>query len=1321
MSVSFFCRCLLVLGVLSPVVAAQTQLENFVLRDLPTYRGMVGQGVPGFAGAPPVPIEGNFGRSSCIADLNADGIPDLIVGAPTLPTDPSQQLSGLDDAGHVFIYFGTPDLGSPGETTELTASLAGSGSNADVTSTEGFPLYGGLIIDGEKLTYSGKTKTQFQNLRRGTHGTFPVSHDAGVSILGFPTFDPSNINPGEGVDLVGLPGELLGYSVALAGDVDGDGKQDVIVGAPGNSVVRNGAGGAYILFGHEGWETVSVNPSSGEFHVVQLYPVAMGTSEKALFIQGAREYSSVGYSVSGDVFYNDQFPSLENPLESDVVLGAPLDSTNNHQQNGTATVLFGDPAWKTHAAGEFLDLDLLSAGEGTVVHGSTDFQLVGHSVAGLGNFDRLYCMRIASDAPAPPLTFHYQCAVSESLGEDVAIGAPGTTHTPDGGSPELFAGAAYVLRGAPFGDHSIPAIPELNFETSQFGHSSFDPFPTNELPPVPDIRTPGDVWYGKNAGDQAGFFVGRGGQLLPKFADLDPVSGGLLGEVSVMEDLIVTAPFNDGVGKQQCGSAYVVGGSTDIHPYFAYPLGIDLGTIGQGWLGAAVQGAQTGDGLEGVIAIGAGRWSYDSNAELLVSFPNATTVVDGVAHPSAGRTYLIDGLAAFDYNQFHETVNLADPPEDLVLFTFDGSETNALSGVSLAVADFNFDSFPDLSIGSPGAPSSPNWQDPTGIAHLKTGRSDLVYGPIFRIEAVTPRESFHGGPPVMITGPHLEGELYPDPDDAENAIQVELTGAGWGATHKKVGEPVDYHNPSSPEAIANEVFPLGEIVTGAEGSIALHLPRIDRWNADPLHPNVSSDITGYPKDNIIDVRVKSDNSQPSNDVFNLVNWIKYTQLEVTSWPTSGYAGLEVTFTGKAFSNAVDLGGNLDTTVQFDGWYDAGGTWNPGNFGTVTSIASDGTSMTVILPTINPGHAGSPVSISINNSNNLRQESGTTSLVGSLGVGEENTVNVLSTEGFPDFGKLEIGDERIYYSSKTSTSFDTLVRGVGLSDAAAHAHGASVTGVYVTERPIILEDAITFFPVVVLDVSPDSGPQESGIEDLTKFPDYTGVPAVPIDITVGLSNGSLTQNTVVEFGTDEFGWHEASVLAVTGNQIQVELPHFLFGPIDQMVGIRITVELNPGQFATGTTTDAFKYLASDFTETHTFFDGTETKSYDHAAFGEAPSIIMSGEAKNGGEILIDMDWDPTTYLAILFVNITKPSIPPPFKGGYFALTLDGLLNSVWFPFGFGWNGLNLSADLPHAPPAYPPGIEIYFQLISVEQSGGQKAYGFSNVLTMTLDS
>src|SRR5215510_7220937 len=52
------------------------------------------------------------------------------------------------------------------------------------------------------------------------------------------------------------PGDFLGYSVASAGDVNGDGFSDVIVGAPDNDTGGQSAGAAYLYYGGPTADTI---------------------------------------------------------------------------------------------------------------------------------------------------------------------------------------------------------------------------------------------------------------------------------------------------------------------------------------------------------------------------------------------------------------------------------------------------------------------------------------------------------------------------------------------------------------------------------------------------------------------------------------------------------------------------------------------------------------------------------------------------------------------------------------------------------------------------------------------------------------------------------------------------------------------------------------------------------------------------------------------------------------------------------------------------------------------------------------------------------
>ena len=130
-------------------------------------------------------------------------------------------------------------------------------------------------------------------------------------------------HPGSVIVIQGAAeGSMLGASVSDAGDVNGDGIDDYIIGAPGSSSSdpdEGEAGRAYIIYG-------SANPP-GIIDVSNL-----GSS--GVEIIGAREGSHLGASVSGARdFDGDGF--------SDVIIGAPEDSNDSLEVCGSAFLIRG--------------------------------------------------------------------------------------------------------------------------------------------------------------------------------------------------------------------------------------------------------------------------------------------------------------------------------------------------------------------------------------------------------------------------------------------------------------------------------------------------------------------------------------------------------------------------------------------------------------------------------------------------------------------------------------------------------------------------------------------------------------------------------------------------------------------------------------------------------------------------------------------------------------------------------------------------------------------------------------------------------------------
>ncbi len=253
-------------GAVVPITVAEGQL-----RGLPAAH-------PGRFAAATSPI-------AQVGDVNGDGVADVAVAAP------SDDARGRRDAGAVYVLFGGAPLG-----------------RVDVSKAPGFR------IDGPK-----------QGKRR------PL-----------PVFQPD-----------GAPeGAMAGSAVAGAGDVNGDGLADLIVGAPfAGRRERSFSGSAYVVFGKRTTTAVDLQRlGSGGFR-----------------IDGPRRDAAAGYAVAGPGDVNGDG-------RADVMVSAGI------VQRPTVYVVHG----KTDAAA--VDLRRL-AGRGFAIAGGRELGDVGASVSGAGDFN----------------------------------------------------------------------------------------------------------------------------------------------------------------------------------------------------------------------------------------------------------------------------------------------------------------------------------------------------------------------------------------------------------------------------------------------------------------------------------------------------------------------------------------------------------------------------------------------------------------------------------------------------------------------------------------------------------------------------------------------------------------------------------------------------------------------------------------------------------------------------------------------------------------------------------------------------------------------
>jgi hypothetical protein len=186
----------------------------------------------GLSAAPNWTAESNitgayFGYSvSDAGDVNADGFGDVIVGAN------GYNLNGLYNVGRAYIYHGS----STGLST--TPAWSGYGSQQYAYFGSSVSSAGDLNGDGCSEIIIGADGKGFGSFSDNGGEVFVFSGSrSGVSQIASWTSSTGQIN------------DQFGYSVSDAGDVNGDGADDVAVGAPMYDGSVLDAGRAYLYFG----------------------------------------------------------------------------------------------------------------------------------------------------------------------------------------------------------------------------------------------------------------------------------------------------------------------------------------------------------------------------------------------------------------------------------------------------------------------------------------------------------------------------------------------------------------------------------------------------------------------------------------------------------------------------------------------------------------------------------------------------------------------------------------------------------------------------------------------------------------------------------------------------------------------------------------------------------------------------------------------------------------------------------------------------------------------------------------------------------------
>jgi hypothetical protein len=475
-----------------------------------------------------------FGTTAATAgDVNGDGFSDILAGAPAFS-------NGQSGEGRAYLYRGR------GASAAATTNWVDHGPHLGADFGISVATAGDVNGDGYSDVIIG---SRFYRNGEIDEGRVIVYHGAADGLEDQPawTFESNEVGP------------LLGYSVGSAGDVNGDGYSDVIAGAYGYDGDRGvDEGAAFVFLG---------SPSG-----LAADPAWLVTGEQA----GARLGIAVG--TAGDV---------NGDGVSDIIVGAYTHDTENPSA-GRVDVFHGSPS------------GLPTTPDWSAV-GSQSSALFGASVATAGD-------------------------VNGDGFSDVVIGAPGF------GESEANAGRAYVYYGSSSGLASTPA-----WEAG-----------------------------GNQVGENLGYRVATAGDV----------------NADGFSDLLVGAPAYDG-GETDEGAAFLYPGSNNglaLLPSATFELNQLGAEVG---FPVASAGDVDGDGTSDVLV---GAWRFDNGER------------------DEGRVVL-----------YHGPIGGTDP---VAYWIAEGNQVDGEFGFSAAGAgDVNGDGFGDVLIGAPGYDGT-QWNEGKAFLYL---------------------------------------------------------------------------------------------------------------------------------------------------------------------------------------------------------------------------------------------------------------------------------------------------------------------------------------------------------------------------------------------------------------------------------------------------------------------------------------------------------------------------------------------------------------------------------------------------------------------------